>query len=340
MNNAEVGQGMTFEVDAPGTLGLEVTYPGTSSLLCTDNFSMTVLVDTARFDVEAGLPGTITCANPALELLGATANDPAAAIAWTTEDGAFEGPTDVATAYATTAGTYVMTVTNLDNGCAASDEVVLTEDTELPEVTLGYLDGTLDCVAREVAMNGTDIFPQEYTPMVSWMDSETGEVVSMDLDPVFNTAGVYTMVVESPKTLYHKRQTGGGRAIQRGRARLERHGASQRDHPGQQRQQRPLHAVCPRTRGHERLDHDGHLPDLCTTVGAMCPSKQRHALQWDGRANGQVVELGSYIVSVSYEATCGGVQGRPADHPRGHLLTADAGQSRFIHQGMPSFSAF
>ncbi|MGB1100855.1 MAG: hypothetical protein ACPGYS_08090, partial [Flavobacteriales bacterium] len=149
-----------------------------------------------RFDVEAGLPGTITCANPALELLGATVNDPAAAIAWTTEDGAFEGPTDVATAYATAGGTYVMTVTNLNNGCTSSDEVVMMEDIEVPEVTLGYLDGTLDCVVREVTMNGTDIFPQEYTPMVSWMSAETGEVVSSDVDPVFTTAGVYTMVVE------------------------------------------------------------------------------------------------------------------------------------------------
>ena len=145
VNNVEVGQGMTFDMDAPGTLGLEVTYPGTSSLLCADNFSMTVLVDTMRFDVEAGLPGTITCANPALELLGATVNDPAAAIAWTTEDGAFEGATDVATAYATAGGTYVMTVTNLNNGCTSSDEVVMMEDIEVPEVTLGYLDGTLDC---------------------------------------------------------------------------------------------------------------------------------------------------------------------------------------------------
>ena len=31
-------------------------------------------------------------------------------------------------------------------------------------------------------------------------------------------------------------------------------------------------------------------------------------LQWDGRANGQVVDAGTYIVSVTYEATCGGIQ--------------------------------
>ena len=31
-------------------------------------------------------------------------------------------------------------------------------------------------------------------------------------------------------------------------------------------------------------------------------------VQWDGRANGDLVDSGSYIVSVSYEATCGGTQ--------------------------------
>ena len=109
-----------------------------------------------------------------------------------------------------------MTVTNLDNGCAASDEVVMTEDTELPEVTLGYLDGTLDCVAHEVAMNGTDIFPQEYTPMVSWMDSETGEVVSMD-SILCSPQLACTPWWSNPRTMHHKCQASGRCAIQRGR---------------------------------------------------------------------------------------------------------------------------
>ena len=34
INNVEVGQGMTFDMDAPGTLGLEVTYRGFSILMC------------------------------------------------------------------------------------------------------------------------------------------------------------------------------------------------------------------------------------------------------------------------------------------------------------------
>ena len=310
VNNVEVGQGMTFDMDAPGTLGLEVTYPGTSSLLCADNFSMTVLVDTMRFDVEAGLPGTITCANPAPELLGATTNDPAAAIAWTTEDGAFEGATDVATAYATAAGTYVMTVTNLNNGCTASDEVVMMEDTELPEVTLGYLDGTLDCVVREVAMNGTDIFPQEYTPLVSWMHAETGEVVSSDVDPVFTTAGVYTMVVEFLEngcTTSVKQAADVQSSVDvLDLSDMVLPNVITPDNNGNNDRFMPF------VPGHEDTNvltmMDTYQIQVYNRWGDVLFQNNGMPLQWDGRANGQVVDPGSYIVSVSYEATCGGVQ--------------------------------
>ena len=263
-----------------------------------------------RFDVEAGLPGTITCANPALELLGATVNDPAAAIAWTTEDGAFEGPTDVATAYATAGGTYVMTVTNLNNGCTSSDEVVMMEDIEVPEVTLGYLDGTLDCVVREVTMNGTDIFPQEYTPLVSWMHAETGEVVSSDVDPVFTTAGVYTMVVEFLEngcTTSVKQAADVQSSVDvLDLSDMVLPNVITPDNNGNNDRFMPF------VPGHEDTNvltmMDTYQIQVYNRWGDVLFQNNGMPLQWDGRANGQVVDPGSYIVSVSYEATCGGVQ--------------------------------
>ena len=65
-------------------------------------------------------------------------------------------------------------------------------------------------------------------------------------------------------------------------------------------------------------------------------------LQWDGRANGQVVDAGTYIVSSDVR---GHLWRRPnwrfADHPRSHLLTADSGQERrFVHQGNAELLGF
>ena len=128
MNNTVVSQDMTYAMTSPGTLDLEVTYPGTSSLLCTDAISMTVVMDTMRFSADAGLPGTVTCDTPVLELMGTTSTSSDASVAWTTEDGDLEGNTDNALAFATSGGTYTMTVTNLSNGCTSSDTVVLSED--------------------------------------------------------------------------------------------------------------------------------------------------------------------------------------------------------------------
>lgn len=310
VNNTEVGQGMTFDMDAPGTLGLDVTYPGTSSLLCSDNFSMTVLVDTLRFDVEAGLPGTITCANPELELLGSTANDPAAVIAWTTDDGALNGPTDVATAYATTSGTYVMTVTNLDNGCAASDEVVMTQDTEMPEVTLGYLDGTMDCTVREVSMYGTEVFPQEYTPLFSWMHTETGELTSTEPNPTFESAGLYTLQVEFLEngcTTTVKSAADVSSSVDvLDLSEMVLPNVITPDNNGNNDRFMPF------VPGHEDQNvltmMDTYQIQVYNRWGDVLFQNNGMPLQWDGRANGQVVDPGSYLVSVTYEATCGGVQ--------------------------------
>ena len=85
------------------------------------------------------------------------------------------------------------------------------EDTEF-EVTLCN-DGTLDCVVREVAMNGTDIFPQEYTPLVSWSchRKSSPAVVLPTADSAHHGGRIPRAVT---------RQTGGGRATQRGRAHL------------------------------------------------------------------------------------------------------------------------
>ena len=203
-----------------------------------------------------------------------------------------------------------MTVTNLNNGCTASDEVVMMEDTELPEVTLGYLDGTLDCVVREVAMDGTDIFPQEYTPMVSWMHAETGEVVSSDVDPVFTTAGVYTMVVEFLEngcTTSVKQAADVQSSVDvLDLSDMVLPNVITPDNNGNNDRFMPF------VPGHEDKNvltmMDTYQIQVYNRWGDVLFQNNGMPLQWDGRANGQVVDPGSYIVSVTYEATCGGVQ--------------------------------
>ena len=310
VNNSLVSEDVTYDMTSPGMLKLQVTYPGTSSLQCEDQFSMQVTVDTARFDASAGLPGTITCANPTLELLGVTSDDPAAAVQWTTEEGTFDGPSDVINAYASAGGTYTLTVINIENGCATTDAVVIVEDTEAPEVTLGYVDGALDCNVQSVSMVGMDVFPQEYTAMLTWMNAATGEVASTDEQPAFVEAGLYTLHVEflengCTTTMKHAAEVDSNVEVL-DLSELVLPNVITPDNNGNNDR------FIPFVPGHEDTNVLTMLDEYHIQVhnrwGALLFENNGQPLQWDGRSNGSLVDPGSYVVSVSYYATCGGEQ--------------------------------
>lgn len=310
VNNSLVSEGMTYEMTSPGTLKLHVMYPGTSSLMCEDEFSMQVTVDTARFDVSAGLPGTITCSNPTLELLGVTSDVPAASVQWSTEDGEFEGATDIVNAWATAGGVYTLTVTNTDNGCTSSDSVNITEDTETPEVTLGYINGALDCNIPEVSMVGMEVFPQEYTPMYTWMHAETGEVASVEAEPTFEQAGTYTLLVEFLEngctTSIKQAAEVDSNADVLDLSELVLPNVITPDNNGNNDRFIPFVPGREDTNVLTMLD-EYHI-QVYNRWGALLFENNGQPLQWDGRANGSLVDPGSYVVSVSYYATCGGEQ--------------------------------
>ena len=310
VNNALVSNDMTFAATAPGHVTLEVTYPGTESLLCKDEQDLQVVVDTATFDVSAGLPGTVTCSNPAIELLGTTANDPNALAQWTTEDGAIDGDSDVVTAYAAAGGTYVLTVTNAENGCTSFDSVVIDEDMEMPEVTLGYVDGTLDCNVSQVSMVGLEVFPQEYTPMYTWMSAETGEVISTQSEATFTEAGAYTLQVEFLEngctTTTKQAAEVHSNAEVLDLSELVLPNVITPDNNGSNDRFLPF------VPGHEDTNvltmMDEYHIQVFNRWGTLLFENNGQPLQWDGRASGTLVDPGSYIVSVQYLATCGGEQ--------------------------------
>jgi gliding motility-associated-like protein len=310
VNNTLMGEGMSFEMSSQGTLELQVTYPGTSSLMCQDEFSMPVVLDTAHFEANAGLPGVISCTNPTLELLGSTSADPSAEIQWTTADGQFAGETNVETPEVSAGGTYTLTVINTENGCESTDSVVITEDLETPEVTLGYIDGMLDCNIPSVSMVGIDVFPQEYTPMYSWTNAETGAEVSQDSQPQFEDAGAYNLQVEFVEN--------GCVTTVEGAAEIESNvdvldlselvlpNVITPDNNGNNDRFIPFVPGYEDTNVLTMLD-EYHI-QVYNRWGALLFENNGQPLQWDGRANGSLVDPGSYVVSVSYYATCGGEQ--------------------------------
>lgn len=310
VNNAWVAEGTTFSMDSPGTLTLRATYPGTTSLMCEDEVNMQVTVDTLRFDVDAGLPGVVTCLNPTLELLGSCTDHPAVSVQWTTEDGTFAGSTEGTEAYAAAGGTYTLAATNTNNGCTSYDSVTVAEDMETPEVTLGYVTGILDCDVNSVSAVGLDVFPQEYTPLYTWMNAATGDVVSTESEPEFEQAGTYTLLVEflengCTTTVKEAAEVDSNAEILDLSQLVLPNVITPDDNGSNDR-------FIPFVPGHEDTNVltmlDEYRIQVYNRWGTLLFENNGQPLQWDGRANGSLVDPGSYIVSVSYFATCGGEQ--------------------------------
>jgi gliding motility-associated-like protein len=211
---------------------------------------------------------------------------------------------------ATSGGQYLLTAEWERNGCISVDSVTIGENTEAPEVTLGYIDDALDCNVQEVTMLGLDVFPQEWTAMFEWTDAESGTVVSSSETPSFEHAGAYNLTVEFLEN---------GCATEVQDAALV-----ESEMPVLDLDQMVLpNVITPDNNGrNDRFvpfipgqEHENVLTmmeeyhiQVHNRWGQLLFQNEGMPLQWDGRAGGQLVDPGAYIVSVQYLATCGGMQ--------------------------------
>jgi gliding motility-associated-like protein len=89
-------------------------------------------------------------------------------------------------------GTYVLTVTDITNGCTASDQVVVSSNTPIPVANAGS-DQIITCTSSSVTLNGSSS-----STGANYIYSWTGTLVSGQgtLTPVVNQAGIYTLTVK------------------------------------------------------------------------------------------------------------------------------------------------
>ncbi len=150
-----------------------VTDPATG---CT--VTETVSIDQNTTPPSVNLPdnsGTITCSNPTVTLNPTTASTNT--LSWS------DGVTNSAV---TAGGTYTVTVTNPDNGCATTATTVVAENTTPPSVDLPDNSGTITCSNPSVTLNPITAS----TNTLSWSSGVTNSAV---------TAGnTYTVTVTNP----------------------------------------------------------------------------------------------------------------------------------------------
>ncbi len=181
----------TLVTDA-GLYRFQVTQNGTG---CSNAVIVEVTQDTLSPVVEAGDDGTLFCNLNSISLQGSV-NLPEDSInvIWTADSGqVIDNPDQlVATIYAV--GTYYLEVTNTNNGCAASDSLVILLDENLPVVDAGP-DTTLTCFVPEITLQGEAQSTGDDNSF-SWSTVQ-GNILSGEtsLMPVLDQPGVYYLMV-------------------------------------------------------------------------------------------------------------------------------------------------
>jgi len=183
---------LTPTIEKPGVYNLLIT---NTSNGCTRTLTTTVVQDIATPQVDAGASQTLICKSPFLTLAAtATGMGSSFEFLWSTPDGQILSGANSLSPTVGKAGTYVLLVKNLQNGCSQSDEVVVLKDQNAP-VSAAGVNSELSCKTNQLSLDGTgSSIGVQYT--YSW-STASGKIVSggNTLSPVVSKPGIYTLTV-------------------------------------------------------------------------------------------------------------------------------------------------
>lgn len=182
---------LTPEVDQPGMYTLTVTnnYNG-----CTATDQVEIAQDTIAPAANAGASALLTCAVQHTMLNGAGSSGPPFELLWTTANGNITAGAETLFPTVDAPGTYLLLVTNTENGCTATAAVDVVQDMEAPSGIIG-LPPTLGCVINQITLNtaGSSTGP-EY--VYNWTTPD-GNILSGagSPTPTVNQPGTYILIL-------------------------------------------------------------------------------------------------------------------------------------------------
>ncbi len=179
------------EVNQPGDYTIVVTNTANG---CTAEDLVTIAQDTTKPLANAG-PGTqLNCQSPEYELKATASTGAGFTYDWTTVGGTFTSPTTILKPSVKSAGTYILVVTDQNNGCTATDFVEITAANDLPIVAIA-LPTVLTCSILDAILDGAGSSAgPEFTYLWTSMD---GEILGgdMTLAPQIGAPGTYQLAV-------------------------------------------------------------------------------------------------------------------------------------------------
>ena len=279
---------------------------------CTAEDTYNIELDTLSFLADAGLGGVINCDTPTIVLLGES-NDDGAEFVWSTSDGDFFGSSNVAEPTAISGGTYNLLVTNPENGCTSEDEALVLEDLTTPVIDIGFAEGIISCETPQIAILGTVISPDTYTNEIewTWVEGEGGLLDPTSLEPVAALPGEYTLTVTFSENGCATTFPDFVTVEQDENAFIDisnltmpnvitPNGDYYNDYL------KPFLSDQPSVETLSVLDEYNLI--IYNRWGDLVFANNGLPLAWDGRANGDQLSSGSYVMVVDYKSLCGEVQ--------------------------------
>ncbi|RMG84841.1 MAG: PKD domain-containing protein [Bacteroidetes bacterium] len=178
----------TPTVGSGGTYTLVVTNTNNG---CTESSDVEVVENTTPPIADAGADMELTCAVTSVQLDGSGSSQGSNYTYQWDGPGIVSGANTLAPTVNAT-GTYILTVTDIDNGCTETSEALVTGDNTVPTADAGPAQ-QLDCAHASVTLDGTGS-SQGNGETYSW--SGPGIVSGANtLTPTVNATGTYTLTV-------------------------------------------------------------------------------------------------------------------------------------------------
>ena len=207
--NSDQGNSFTYQwsttngniVSGGNTLNPMIDQPGTYQILvtntdngCSATAQVDITQDITSPTAEAGPTDELNCGITNLSLDGnGSSSGTEYTYTWNTQDGNITSGSNTLNPTIDDPGTYTIVVTNEDNGCTSTDEVIVTEDVVLPDVNAGAPD-TLTCTILDLILQGDGSQGNNFT--YEWTTSN-GNIVSGEttFNPTVDQPGTYTLLI-------------------------------------------------------------------------------------------------------------------------------------------------
>lgn len=174
-------------VNAAGTYTLKATHPVTG---CWVTSTLVVPVDKVLPDLTIAAPPSLTCLKPSVKL-DATTSVTNFTAQWSTANGNIVGASNTIDVIADKDGLYTLQLTNNDNGCISTGNILVTPDRANPAIMVDPSPVTLTCTKHE-----TELFGTSTTVGSSLLWSGPGNITGpISQKPKVDAAGTYTLTV-------------------------------------------------------------------------------------------------------------------------------------------------